>query len=126
MTSLNKRAVAQVLANKPDDYVRQLLELRRDAARASVNKFKRMLCLRVASRRSHARHAAHVWRRSRALVRARAAIAEPEEERKRPAALAWSIRSAPAIVPASPHYGNPLALLGDISRAALCAAPGMS
>jgi DNA polymerase len=43
MTSLSKCAVAQVLANKPDDYVAQLLELRRTAARASVNKFKRML-----------------------------------------------------------------------------------
>jgi DNA polymerase len=43
MTTLNKRAVAQVLANKPDDYVRQLLELRRAGARAAVNKFKRML-----------------------------------------------------------------------------------
>ena len=35
MTTLNKRAVAQVLANKPDDYVRQLLELRRTGARAA-------------------------------------------------------------------------------------------
>src|SRR4029077_5491190 len=43
MTTLNKRAVAHVLANKPDDYVRQLLELRRIGARAAVNKFKRML-----------------------------------------------------------------------------------
>ena len=43
MTTLNKRAVAQILAGKPDDYVRQLLELRRTGARAAVNKFKRML-----------------------------------------------------------------------------------
>jgi DNA polymerase bacteriophage-type len=43
MASLNKRAVAHVLANKPDDHVRQLLELRRTGARAAVNKFKRML-----------------------------------------------------------------------------------
>ena len=32
-----------MLAHKPDDYVRQLLELRRTGARAAVNKFKRML-----------------------------------------------------------------------------------
>src|SRR4029434_2802429 len=37
MTSLSKRAVAQALADKSDDYVCQLLELRRTAARASVN-----------------------------------------------------------------------------------------
>jgi hypothetical protein len=43
MTTLNKRAVAQVLAHKPDDYVHQLLELRRTGARAAVNKFERML-----------------------------------------------------------------------------------
>ena len=43
MTTINKRAVAQVLAHKPDDYVRQLLELRQIGARAAVNKFKRML-----------------------------------------------------------------------------------
>jgi len=43
MTTLNKRAVAQVLAQKPDDHVWQLLELRRTGARASVTKFRRML-----------------------------------------------------------------------------------
>jgi hypothetical protein len=43
MTTMNKRAVAQVLARKPDDYVRELLEARRDGAKASVNKFKRLL-----------------------------------------------------------------------------------
>jgi DNA polymerase len=42
-TTVNKRAVAQILAHKPDDYVRQLLELRQIGARAAVNKFKRML-----------------------------------------------------------------------------------
>src|SRR6516225_11137668 len=34
MASLNKRAVAEVLAHKPNDHVRQLLELRRTGARA--------------------------------------------------------------------------------------------
>jgi hypothetical protein len=43
MTTMNKRAVAQVLTSKPDDYVQQLLELRQTGARAAVNKFKRML-----------------------------------------------------------------------------------
>ena len=44
MTSLNMRAVAQAIVGQPDDFVAQLLELRRTAARASVHKFKRMLC----------------------------------------------------------------------------------
>ena len=34
MTTVNKRAVAQVLAGKPDEYVRELLELRQQGARA--------------------------------------------------------------------------------------------
>ena len=44
MTTLNKRAVAQVLANKPDDYRSPTARIppRRSARR--VNKFKRMLC----------------------------------------------------------------------------------
>jgi DNA polymerase bacteriophage-type len=43
MTTLNKRGVAAVLAGKPGDFVRELLELRRKGARASARKFARML-----------------------------------------------------------------------------------
>src|SRR5262249_39549447 len=43
MTTLSKRGVAAVLAGKADDYVRELLELRRKGARASARKFARML-----------------------------------------------------------------------------------
>jgi DNA polymerase len=87
MTTLNKRAVVQALASKPDDYVRQLLELRRIGARAAVNKFQAHARLRVAVRRPHARHLAHVWRWPRTLVRIGPAAAKPEKERKRPAAF---------------------------------------
>ena len=87
MTTLNKRAVAQVLASKPDDYVRQLLELRRTGARAAVNKFKRMLAYASPVDDRMRGTLAHVWRRSRTLGRARAAAAEPEEEREQPAAV---------------------------------------
>jgi DNA polymerase len=85
-TTLNKRAVAQILAGKPDSYVRQLLELRRAGARAAVNKFKRML-IYASPVDDRMRHAAHVRRRSRSLGRAWPAATEPEEERKRSAAL---------------------------------------
>ena len=101
MTTLNKRAVAQVLANKPDDFVRQLLEFRRDAARASVNKFKRMLC-----------YASPADDRMRGTLRMYGSatgrwsglgpqLQNLKKNESRPAAVAWSIRSAPAIVPAS-------------------------
>ena len=43
MATLGKRSVATVLAHDPDDHVRELLELRRDGARASVRKFTRIL-----------------------------------------------------------------------------------
>jgi DNA polymerase len=43
MTTLNKRGVAAVLAGSPDEFVRELLELRRKGARASARKFARML-----------------------------------------------------------------------------------
>ena len=87
MTTLNKRAVAQVLGE-------QTGRLCRATARAPPRRSPRQrqqvqanVVLRLAGGRSHARHAADVWRRSRALVGARAAIAEPQEERIQPAAL---------------------------------------
>ena len=43
MESLGKRAVAAVLAHDPDEITRQLLELRRDGARSSVRKFAKIL-----------------------------------------------------------------------------------
>jgi hypothetical protein len=43
MTTLNKRSVSAVLAGEPSEQVRQLLELRRDGARASTQKYERVL-----------------------------------------------------------------------------------
>ncbi|MGY8682664.1 hypothetical protein Q2941_33525 [Bradyrhizobium sp. UFLA05-153] len=123
MTSLSKRAVAQALAGEPDEYVAQLLELRRTAARASVNKFKRMLC-----------YAAPADNRMRGTLRmyggapGRWSSLGPQLQnlKKNESGLPLSVvdrvregdRASIAV------FGNPLALLGDISRAALCAAPG--
>jgi DNA polymerase len=124
MTTLNKRAVAQVLAGKPDDYVRQLLELRHTGARAAVNKFKRMLA-----------YASPVDDRMRGTLRmygagpGRWAGLGPQlqnlkkNESKLPLTVVDSIRTGDRNGIA--QYGNPLALLGDVSRAALCASPGM-
>ena len=123
MTSLNMRAVAQVLASKPDDYVAQLLELRRTAARASVNKFKRMLA-----------YAPVTDDRMRGTLRmyggapGRWSGLGPQlqnlkkNESNLPLSVVDQVRSGDRAGIAA--YGNPLALLGDISRAALCAAPG--
>jgi hypothetical protein len=122
MTSLNKRAVAQALANKPDDYVAQLLELRRAAARASVNKFKRMLC-----------YASPVDDRMRGTLRmyggapGRWSGLGPQlqnlkkNESGLPLNVVDAVRAGNRAGIAA--YGNPLSLLGDILRASLCAAP---
>jgi DNA polymerase len=123
MTSLNKRAVAHALANKPDDYVQQLLELRRTAARASVNKFQRMLAF-----------ASPTNDRMRGTLRmygagpGRWAGLGPQlqnlkkNESGLPLTVVDSIRTGDRAGIA--RYGNPLALLGDVSRAALCAGDG--
>jgi hypothetical protein len=124
MTSLNKRAVAQVLANKLDDYVRELLELRRTGARAAVNKFKRMLA-----------YASPLDDRMRGTLRiygagpGRWSGLGPQlqnlkkNESNLPLTVVDSIRAGDRSDIA--QYGNPLSLLGDISRAALCASAGM-
>ena len=43
MTSVSRRSVSAVLAAEPDEETRQVLELRRDGARASVRKYERIL-----------------------------------------------------------------------------------
>jgi DNA polymerase len=123
-TTLNKRAVAQLLANKPDDYVSQLLELRRTGARAAVNKFKRMLA-----------YASPADDRMRGTLRmygagpGRWAGLGPQlqnlkkNESGLPLSVVDSIRDGNRVGIA--QYGNPLALLGDVSRAAICAGDGM-
>jgi DNA polymerase len=124
MTTLNKRTVAQVLAGKPADYVRQLLELRRTGARAAVNKFKRMLA-----------YASPIDNRMRGTLRmygagpGRWAGLGPQlqnlkkNESNLPLSVVDSIRTGNRDGIA--QYGNPLALLGDVSRASLCASTGM-
>jgi DNA polymerase len=124
MTTLNKRAVAQVLANKPDGYVTQLLELRRTGARAAVNKFKRMLL-----------YASPADDRMRGTLRMYggapgrwAGLGPQTQNLKRnesglPLSVVDSIRAGDRADIAK--YGNPLSLLGDVSRAAVCASPGM-
>jgi DNA polymerase len=124
MASLNKRAVAQVLAGKPDDYVRQLLELRRTGARAAVNKFKRMLA-----------YASPLDDRMRGTLRmygagpGRWSGLGPQlqnlkkNESNLPLEVVDTIRAGDRSGIA--QFGNPLSLLGDLSRASLCASPGM-
>jgi DNA polymerase len=123
MVSLGKRAVAETLARDPDNYVRELLQLRQRGAYASVRMAKRLLgyadpadgrirgALRIygagPGRWSSPGPQLHNLRRNDSgypgsLVRA--VIAGDRAELAR--------------------YGNPLAVTAQLSRAALCAKPG--
>jgi len=122
MTTLNRRAVAQVLANKPDDFVEKLLRLRQEAARASVRKFDAMLA-----------YASPIDDRIRGTVQyhgsatGRWAGRGPQlqnlkrNQQSLPLSIVDAIRNGDREELA--RYGRPLELLGDVLRAALCAAP---
>jgi DNA polymerase len=123
MTTMSKRDVAAVLAKKPDGYVTELLTLRRAGARASVAKFKKLLA-----------YAAPGDDRIRGHLRmfgagpGRWAGLGPQlqnlkkNEASLPLSVVDSVRRGERAEIA--QYGNPLSLLGDISRASLCAAAG--
>jgi DNA polymerase len=123
MTSLTKRAVAQVLANKPDDYVEELLKLRRTGARAAVNKFKKMLTY-ASPADDRMRSTLRFW--GSATGRWSGLGPQLQNLKKNesglPLTVVDDIRAGNRAEIA--RYGNPLSLLGDLSRAALCAGPG--
>src|SRR5262249_13875181 len=123
MTTLNKKAVAAVLANKPDAFVRELLELRRKGARASARKYARMLMF-----------ASDEDDRMRGTLRwhgggpGRWVGLGPQLQNLDRNDLGVPL-SAPEPVRAGDRahlaqYGNPLTLIGSLARGALCAAPG--
>jgi DNA polymerase len=122
-TGMTKKSVAQILAGKPDAYVRELLTLRQAGARASTNKFGRMLA-----------YASPADDRMRGTLRiygagpGRWAGLGPQlqnlkkNEANLPLSVVEAVRAGDRNELAK--YGNPLAHLGDTSRAALCAGAG--
>jgi DNA polymerase bacteriophage-type len=122
MTTMSKRAVAEVLANKPNDYVTQLLTLRRTGARASVQKYKRMLAYAGADHRLRGTLRIYGAGPGRWSGLGPQLQNLKKNESKLPLSVVDAVRNGDRSEIA--RYGNPLALLGDISRAALCAAPG--
>ena len=123
MTTLGKRSVAAVLAHDPDDHVRELLELRRAGARSSVRKFSRILdfaddaddrlrgTLRMygtgTGRWTSPGPQLHNFRRNELGV---------------PLSVIDAIRAGDRAH--LTQFGNPLDVLGCVSRAMLRAAPG--
>jgi DNA polymerase len=124
MTTLDKHAVAQVLAGRPDNFVQQLLELRQTGARAAVRNFKR---LEAHSSLADDRIRQHLRMYGAGPGRWSSPSAQLQNLKKNetnlPLSIVDAIRRGDRDELA--RYGNPLALLGDVSRAALCAALGM-
>jgi DNA polymerase len=123
MTTLNKRGVAAVLASKPDEFVRELLELRRKGARASARKFARMLA-----------YASEQDDRLRGTLRwhgggpGRWVGLGPQLQNLDRNDLGVPLDAIELVRTGDrtrlTQYGNPLTLIGSLARGALCAAPG--
>jgi DNA polymerase len=123
MPSLGKRSVAETLARDPDDYVRELLQLRQRGAYASVRMAKRLLG-----------YADPIDGRIRGALRIYGA---GPGRWSSPGAQLHNLRRNDTGYPGTPvaaviagdhaelaRYGNPLAVTAQLSRAALCAKPG--
>src|SRR5262249_20181224 len=123
MTQLSKSAVAATRADKPEDYVRELLVLRQRGALNSALKFKKMLAFAdPTEQRLHDTlryHGAHTGRWS--------SIGPQVHNMKRndaelPASLIDAVLAGDRTYLA--RWGNPLTALAGLVRAALCAAVG--
>jgi DNA polymerase family A/Toprim domain/CHC2 zinc finger len=122
LASLTKRSVAQMLAHELPDQVRRLLELRREGARASTKKLDRLLAsVDTDSRlRSTLRfHAASTGRWSGRGYQPQN-LKKPETKDLEAAVQAVMSGDAARIR----ALGPVLTIVGDISRAIVCAAPG--
>jgi len=122
MSSMTKRSVAAVLAGKPSAYVRELLELRRKGARASARKFQRMLL--YASNHDDRMRGTLRWHGSGPgrWTGLGPQLQNLKRNESAPLAAVDAVRAVDHAQLAT--YGNPLTLLGDLSRAAIAAAPG--
>jgi len=123
MTSLTKRAVAATLAHKPDDFVRELLQLRQQGAYASVRMAKRLLGFADPSD-GRIRGALRIY----GGAPGRWSSPGPQLHNLRRNDAEYPASLVDALI-AGDHaelarFGNPLGVAAELSRAALCAKPG--
>ena len=123
LASLDKQSVSAVLANNPASEVKQLLELRRDGSRASVRKINSLLAgvdddnrLRGTLRFHGA--ATGRWSGSRFQPQN---LKKPESKQHIQAAIDAIVAGDDVQLR---KLGAPLTLIGDVSRAMICAPPG--
>jgi DNA polymerase bacteriophage-type len=123
LEGLTKRSVSAVLARDPENDVRRLLELRREGSRASVRKFDALLAgtdqdgrMRGTLRFHGASTGRWSARRFQPQNLKRPELADIDPEAAIDAILAGDIKRIRQL-------GPPLAVVGDISRSMICAAP---
>ena len=122
MKSLSKRSVTAVLAGEPSELVRQLLELRRDGARASTKKYQRILDGVTEDDRIRGTMRMYGAGPGRWSGRGPQLQNLKKNEDNIPLTAIEAVRSGDR--DRLRAFGNPLTVLGDIARAVVCAGPG--
>jgi DNA polymerase len=123
ITTLSKKSVSAVLSGEPNDYVRRMLELRRDGARASTKKYERIL-----SSLSDSDDRVRGTMRMYGAGPGRWSGHGPQLQNLKknesgiPLAAIEAVRSGDR--EQLRRFGNPLTVLADIARAVICASPG--
>jgi DNA polymerase bacteriophage-type len=123
LTSLAKRSVAAALAHHPDNHVQELLTLRQQGAYASVRKFKTFLNF-ADPEDQRIRDSLRIY----GSATGRWSSLKPQlqnlkrNDAELPAFLVDDITAGNR--DALARFGNPLTLMGELSRAALCANDG--
>jgi hypothetical protein len=123
MTSLNKRSVAATLAQQPESFVRELLELRQRGAYASTHKFKKLLNF-VDPTDHRIRGALRIYGAGPGRWSSIGAQLHnlPRNDDEFPLSLIDALLAGNRAELA--RWGNPLEVVSELSRAALSAAPG--
>ena len=122
MESLGKHSIAAVLAGNPSELVRQLLELRRDGARASTKKYQRILDSVTDDDRIRGTMRMYGAGPGRWSGHGPQLQNLKKNENNIPLAGIEAVRSGDR--DRLRAFGNPLTVLGDIARAVVCAGPG--
>jgi CHC2 zinc finger/Toprim domain len=124
LASLTKRSISGVLAHDPDEQVRRLLELRKDGAKASVQKLERLL----ASVDDDGRLRGTLRFCGAATGRWSGRGFQPQNLKKVEATTDHLGDAIAAILAGDVErvraLGAPLTLAGETSRSVICAAPG--
>jgi Toprim domain/CHC2 zinc finger len=122
LTSVGRRSITAALAANPDAATRQVLELRRDGARASTHKFKRILAWASADDRMRATTRFHGGAPGRWTGRGAQLQNLKRNDLNVPVSAVDAVLAMDR--KALLQYGPPLEVIGSLTKAVLDAAPG--